>query len=242
MSARARIWTFSEESSTLSAAPVPRPPHPTSPIFRVCSCPPAYTKGMFMRDSSGTSKAGTAPSWTKKGAPGCSPDAPAPILKVDLAFLSRHRRGRLRQRAELILRRGQVQVGLDELVPLDDLTGIRGLAAHDRRQGRVGDLLRLVQRVAAAAAGDQVLVLLDVGVDAAARGLPGRIAVVVRDAVDAVAPALGADDRLAHVARALRPMAAHAEHMHVVRVGEVHAEMVPTVAVLRLRPHLLAAD
>ena len=72
--------------------------------------------------------------------------------------------------AELELLGHQVQLGLERLVPGHGLAGVGRHAAHDRRQGALGDGLQLVERLAFADARDQVDVLLDVRVDVLALG------------------------------------------------------------------------
>src|SRR5207244_10542995 len=75
----------------------------------------------------------------------------------------------------------------------------------------------------------------------AAAELPDLFARVVADEAVAVALALGPDDRLADVPRAVLPVAAHAEDVDVVGPGEVDAEVIVGVAELRSHADLAAA-
>ena len=98
----------------------------------------------------------------------------------------------------------------ERLLPGDGLAGVGRHPAHDRRQGALGDLLQLVERLAVADALEQVDVLLDVGVDPRSRTRTARRCPrPVEPVAAAVARAPWCRRRLGDVALAARRSGGH---------------------------------
>src|SRR5256886_2201230 len=141
-----------------------------------------------------------------------------------------HRDRRHGHGPELRVRRPEVLLGVQQLVPGDLFPGVGRLPPHDRAERGFGHLPALVQRLAGADARDQVGVLLHVRVRPGGLRVPAPRRGALDDRV-AVRPAARADDPLGDVRRRAVDLAAHRKHVHAVRVLEVDREVIVDVPV-----------
>ena len=141
-----------------------------------------------------------------------------------------HRDRRHGHGPELHVRRHEVLLGVQQLVPGDLFPGVGRLPPHDRAERGFGHLPALVQRLPGADARDQVGVLLHVRVRPGGLRVPAPRRGALDDRV-AVRPAARADDPLGDVRRRAVDLAAHRKHVHAVRVLEVDREVIVDVPV-----------
>src|SRR5262249_17846038 len=150
-------------------------------------------------------------------------------------------------RAELVARRRQVLLGVHGHLPGDDLAGVGGHAAHDGHERALGHPLAVVDGLARADAGEQLVVLDLVHVLGLGLGPPARLAGGRRPdlphaaAGQDVAGAPGAEQVVGNVVGAAGLLAAVAEQLHAVGVLVNHRVVVEDVAELRAGAHLPAA-
>jgi hypothetical protein len=115
---------------------------------------------------------------------------------VDAAWVENLRRRHL-ERSVCDLRRRQIEVRVQRLLPRHFLAGVSSLAAHDRREIALRDGEQLVERLAGADARDQIGMFLHIRVDPLLGARPGpgvHAADLRRPFVPHLDAALGADD------------------------------------------------
>src|SRR3989442_574099 len=139
-----------------------------------------------------------------------SPGLSTTPLSLTRVF-ARDRDFRKRQVAELIFRRPQFRLRIEERIPFNRSAAIRRFAAHDGRQCALGDGLGFVERRPSADAGDEVLVFLLIRVYVLLAESP-ELSVRGLDIICAVARAFRAHHCLADFALAAIHLPALAEH------------------------------
>ena len=121
------------------------------------------------------------------------------------------------------------EFGIQDVLPFHDTAAVGRFASHDCGKRAVSDLFRLVDFLALEDGGDEVNVLLHVGINILAGVAPGLTALDL-DAADRICCAFASNDGFADRREVTFNLAAVAVHVNATFVFKLNRKVVPDLA------------